>query len=215
MTGQVIERYTQPQDMYSVLFGSFQFLPKGDRFIGWGGQRGFSQYTQDSELVYDAVIANDTEPTWSYRTFKGSWSARPQTLPDLYTYSWNCHWNTSMYGSWNGATDVESWRFYGGHSEDGSFEETAFVAKEGFETRAKASHFADYAYVEALHADGSVLGRSIMVKTKIPSRHLASRCNEHRCYETFDWMTNSQSCNEYSSGVSRATFGQSVLMQDG
>ena len=211
MTGQVIERYTQPEDRFGLLFGSVQFLANGDRFVGWGGQRGFSQYTQNNELVFHAEIGSQAMPTWSYRTFKGPWSGRPTTLPDLYTYSWNCYWNTSMYASWNGATDVESWRFYGGPSDDGPFEETAFVAKDGFETRMMAPAFVHYAYVEALHADGFVLGRSRTVKTKVPTRDWAPRCSELRCYQTFDWA-NSQSCDEYSVGVSRGASGQSVLM---
>lgn len=210
MTGQVIERYTQPEGMYGPLFGSVQFLPNGDRFIGWGAQRGFSQYTQNNELVFHAEIANEALPTWSYRTFKGPWSARPTTQPDLYTYSWNCYWNTSMYASWNGATDVGSWRFYGGPSEDGPFEETAFAAKDGFETRAMATVFANHTYVEALHADGSVLGRSMTVKTKVPNWDWAPLCSEFRCYQSFDW-TESERCSEYSTGVPRGTPEQSVL----
>ena len=212
MTGKVIERYTHPEDKYACLFGSFQFLANGDRFIGWGGGRGFSQYTQNNELIYHAEIASQTMPYWSYRTFKGPWSAKPNTLPDLHTYSWNCYWNTSMYVSWNGATDVKSWRFYGGSSEDGPYDVMAFAAKDGFETRAMAPAFVKYAYVEALHADGSELGRSITVKTKVPNRDWAPRCSELRCFQGFDW-NNSQSCDQYSSGISRDSCGQSVFLQ--
>lgn len=109
-----------------------------------------------------------------------------------------------MYASWNGATDVESWRFYGSPSEDGPFEEMAFVVKDGFEIRAMAPVFADHAYVEALHEDGSVLG---------PKPEWALLCSELRCYQTFDWTETggSESCIEYSTGVPRGMPGQSVL----
>ncbi|KAF6240630.1 hypothetical protein HO173_001302 [Letharia columbiana] len=50
-----------------------------------------------------------------------------------------------MYANWNGATDVEPWRFYGSTSEYGPFEGTAFASKNGFETRAMAPFFADHA----------------------------------------------------------------------
>lgn len=213
MTGQVIERYTQPQGMYGALFGSVQFLANGDRFIGWGGQRGFSQYTQNNELLLHAEIANEVTPTWSYRTFRAPWSARPTTQPDLYTYSWNCHWKTTMYASWNGATDVTSWRFYGSAFKNGGFEEMISVVKDGFETRARAPVFAAYAYVEALHADGSVLGRSVTVKTKVPRSEWAPLCNEFRCYQDFDWTEpgGSASCNESSADLFRGMLAQSVL----
>ena len=119
-----------------------------------------------------------------------------------------------MYASWNGATDVASWRFYGSPSEDRPFEETAFVAKDGFETRATAPVFVHHAYVEALHADGSVLGRSSTVKTKVPKPEWAPLCSELRCYQTFDWSESGGlgSCSEYSTGVlSKEMPGQSVL----
>ena len=210
MTGQVIERYSHPEDKYGVLFGSVQFLVNGDRFIGWGGQRGFSQYAQTNELMFHAELATQAIPTWSYRTFKGPWSARSTTAPDLFTYSWNCYWNTSMYASWNGATDVRSWRFRGGASEEGPFAETVVVAKDGFETRAMAPAFFRYVYVEAVHADGSVLARSSTVKTKVPATDWQPRCSELRCPQSFDW-NNSQSCNEYSSGAWKDMSRQLVL----
>ncbi|ERF77165.1 hypothetical protein EPUS_08469 [Endocarpon pusillum Z07020] len=58
MTGQVIERYTQPDGMFGTIFGSFQFLPKGERFISWGGQRSFSQFTQNNELICRTLLTN-------------------------------------------------------------------------------------------------------------------------------------------------------------
>ena len=215
MTGRVIERYTQPEGMYGALFGSVQFLANGDRFIGWGGNRGFSQYSQSNELLLHAEIANSATPTWSYRTFKAPWFARPTTQPDLYTYSWTCSWKTSMYASWNGATDVASWRFYGSSSSDGGFEKLTVVGKDGFETRATARVFAAYVYVEALRRDGSVLGRSGTVRTMVPQSEWAPLCNELRCYRDFDWSEKGGlgPCNE--SGVE--VFGgvlapQAVLM---
>ena len=73
-----------------------------------------------------------------------------------------------MYASWNGATDVHSWRFHGGPSASGPFTEAAVTLKTEFETRARAPFFARYVYVEAVDDDGSILGRSKTVKTQIP-----------------------------------------------
>ena len=215
MTGRVIERYTHPQGMYGALFGSVQFLANGDRFIGWGGNRGFSQYTPNNELLLHAEIANSVTPTWSYRTFKVPWSARPTTQPDLYTYSWTCDWKTSMYVSWNGATDVTEWRFYGSSSSDGVFEELTVVGKDGFETRATAGGFAKYVYVEALRRDGYVLGRSGTVRTMVPQSEWAPLCNELRCYQDFDWSEKGGlgACNESGAEVLGGMLAsQAVLM---
>lgn len=90
----------------------------------------------------------------------------------------------------------------------------AFVVKDGFEIRAMApSLHTDHAYVEALHQDGSVLGRSMTVKTKVPKNpEWAPLCSELRCYQTFDCIETggSESCSEYSTGVPRGMPGQSV-----
>ncbi|MCJ1404213.1 hypothetical protein MMC11_007438 [Xylographa trunciseda] len=213
MTGQVVERYPQPQGMYGSWFGSVQFLLNGDRFVGWGGQRTFSQHSQDGELMYHAEISSDADPTWSYRAFKGPWTGRPTTRPDLFTYSWTCFWNTTMYASWNGATEVARWRFYGSLSVSGVFTIVAVVAKESFETRAIAPVFASYAYVEALHRDGSVLGSSKIVQVHVPNQEVAAECSEFRCRQSFDWTARNDgdNCGKNKPSMFIKKPGQSVL----
>ncbi|KAK3172582.1 hypothetical protein OEA41_005906 [Lepraria neglecta] len=186
-TGQVVERYVQPDGMFGALFGSVQFLPNGDRFIGWGGQRSISQYTQNNELVFHAELADAATPTFSYRAFIGSWVGLPTTNPDVFSYSWTCTWQTTMYASWNGATEVRSWRFFGGVSASGPFKLAVAVNKVGFETRAVASFFASHAYVEGVGWDGALLGRSEIVATRVPRPDLAAYCNEFRCDQKINW----------------------------
>ena len=186
-TGQVVERYVQPEGMFGVLFGSVQFLPNGDRFIGWGGQRSISQYTQNNELLFHAELADAATPTFSYRAYIGSWVGLPMTKPDVFSYSWTCTWQTTMYASWNGATEVGSWRFFGGLSASGPFKLVAAVDKVGFETRAVANFFASHAYVEGVGWDGTLLGRSEIVATRVPRPDLGAHCNEFRCNQNINW----------------------------
>lgn len=134
MTAQVVERYARPEGMFAALFGSVQFLSNGDRFIGLGGQRGISQYTQTNELVYNAEVADAARPTFSYRAFKSPWTGYPTTEPDVFSYSCNCIWNTTMYASWNGATKVKYWKSFGGASATAPFKIAATIVKDGFET---------------------------------------------------------------------------------
>ena len=213
MTGQVVERYPQPQGMYACLFGNVQFLPNGDRFVGWGGQRSFSQHTQDNELVYHAEIGDGADPTWSYRVFKGPWTGRPMTKPDLFAYSWTCFWNTTIYVSWNGATEVATWSFYGGPSVSGPFRLVATVARDGFETRAMAQSFNGYMYADALHKDGTVLGRSEIVQTHVPGPEYAATCSELRCKQSFNWTEANYAdlCTKDRHSMSSGKLGQSVL----
>ena len=187
MTGQIVERYAQPDGMFGALFGSVQFQPDGGQFIDWGGQRTISQYTQDNELVYHAELADAALPTFSYRAHKGPWVGRPTTRPDIFSYSWTCTWNTTIFVSWNGATEVRSWRFFGRATARGPFKLAAIAAKDGFETRVVTSFFASYAYVEALRADGSTLGRSDIVSTRVPIPDQAMVCSAFRCHQDLKW----------------------------
>ena len=212
-TGQVVEQYVQPEGMFAALFGSMQFLPNGDRFIGWGGQRSFSQYTQRNELVFHAELADAATPTFSYRAFIGSWVGLPMTKPDVFSYSWTCAWKTTMYASWNGATEVRSWRFFGGVSASGPFKLAVTVDRVGFETRAVASFFASHAYVEGVGWDGLLLGRSEIVATRVPRPGPGGRCNEFRCHQNINWTEAdwSQNCRSETLNVLGIVAVQAVL----
>lgn len=71
---------------------------------------------------------------------------------------------TAFYVSWNGATEVRSWRFYGGDTEEmGTLRTLATVDKHGFETSWLTTEEIDYAYVEGLDINGESLGRSPVV----------------------------------------------------
>jgi hypothetical protein len=67
----------------------------------------------------------------------------------------------SVYASWNGATDVASWRVLAGASA-GALAPSGQAARRGFETRISLAHLAAGVYVEvqALNAAGAVIGES-------------------------------------------------------
>ena len=67
-----------------------------------------------------------------------------------------------VYASWNGATEVRSWRILTGDAE-GSLREASVVVRNGFETAAKVRR-ARYAAVEALDIGGNVLATSKVVR---------------------------------------------------
>ena len=62
-----------------------------------------------------------------------------------------------VYVSWNGATEVAQWRLLTGHNAQ-SATAAAVVAKTGFETAIPLETSTDYLAVEALDAEGEVLG---------------------------------------------------------
>jgi hypothetical protein len=65
--------------------------------------------------------------------------------------------------SWNGATQVASWRVLAGASA-GALSPVGTVAKSGFQTTLTASSAGPYVAVQALNAAGPVIGSSATVK---------------------------------------------------
>ena len=69
---------------------------------------------------------------------------------------------TTVYASWNGATEVARWRILAGPDAEHLLP-VAAIAKTGFETHATVGSTAATFAVEALAANGSMLGRSAPV----------------------------------------------------
>ena len=67
---------------------------------------------------------------------------------------------TVSYVSWNGATEVKRWRFYGSQDESTGYQLLGETKKTGFETVFTTDGYSMWNYVEAIGADGGVLGRS-------------------------------------------------------
>lgn len=184
-TARVVERYTPPTEslvQYAALFGAVNFQSNGNRFVGWGAS--MSEYAQDSQLVFHAELDTGSDISRSYRAYKGPWVGRPLTRPDVYSYSWTCFWNTTVYASWNGATEAVAWRILSSAHAEGPFSSSTavVVSKDGFETRAVLTGgFAGYVVVEALDAKGEVLGRSKVTRTQVPPGTVAFICTPFRC----------------------------------
>jgi hypothetical protein len=69
----------------------------------------------------------------------------------------------SVAASWNGATQVASWRVLAGASS-GALVPVATAAKAGFETTVTAPSPGPYVAVQALDGSGAVLGTSATAK---------------------------------------------------
>jgi hypothetical protein len=140
----VVSEYRRPADTSAQSEGSLQTLPSGNRFVGFGAQPFFSEFTAGGRLVYDAQLPQDDG---SYRAYRFPWKATPRTRPDA-TLSAG-----AVYASWNGATEVARWQVLAGGSV------VASARKSGFETRIPVSS-ATSLTVRALDARGRVLGSS-------------------------------------------------------
>ncbi|KAI9734931.1 MAG: hypothetical protein M1834_002011 [Cirrosporium novae-zelandiae] len=129
-------------------------------FLGFGNQPYFTELDKDGNIVMD-VEWGVTNAVNSYRAFKQKWVGKPTTNPSIY-YSAK---NTTVYVSWNGATEHEKWVIYTADKANSSdWTKLNTTARTGFETAIDLSKSADkikkLVRAKAIDADGNKLGWS-------------------------------------------------------
>jgi hypothetical protein len=135
--------------------GSFQSLPGGGAFVGFGATPWMSQFSATGRRIFDASLPVDDG---SYRSLRFPWSATPPTLPALVGVRAS-RTAVSLYMSWNGATTVAHWQVLAG-SVAGPLRVVDTVADRNFETRVALTSSAARFAVRALGAGGRVLATS-------------------------------------------------------
>jgi hypothetical protein len=138
--------------------GGVQTLPDGNLFVGWGAEPYFSEYAPDGKLLYDAHMHGSYQ---TYRAYRFPWAALPTGQPAIAATTSKGH--ITVYASWNGATQIASWRVYGGSSPS-KLAPLANAPKTGFETAIATPRAERFVAVQALTAAGSVLGTSKTIR---------------------------------------------------
>ena len=136
--------------------GNVQELPGGDDFVGWGQQPYFSEYNSKGEVVFDGRFVGNNS---SYRAYRFPWIGTPSTLPSVTASTAGT--STSVYVSWNGATQVSSWRVLAGASQN-ALQAVTTASKQGFESQVMIPP-APYVQVQALDSAGRTLATSSVV----------------------------------------------------
>jgi hypothetical protein len=136
--------------------GNVQPLPSGDEFVGWGQQPYFTEFNTQGTMVFDGRFVDANS---SYRAYRYPWTGTPVDLPAVAASTTGT--TTNVYVSWNGATEVASWRVLAGVSTD-SLEFVTSAAKQGFETQIPIAA-QPYVAVQALNSAGRELATSTVV----------------------------------------------------
>ena len=140
--------------------GDIQAQPNGDWFVGWGEVPDFSEFSPTGQLLFDAHFPPGDQ---SYRDLRFAWTGTPYTHPALAVVVAHgpaaARSAGTVYASWNGATEVASWRVFVGGSPQ-SLQPVAQAALSGFETAIPlpAGAAGKFVTVQALDASGRVLG---------------------------------------------------------
>jgi hypothetical protein len=136
--------------------GNVQALPGGEEFVGWGQQPYFSEYDAQGQMMFDARFVDSNS---SYRAYRFPWIGKPAAAPSVTA---STEGNTAnVYVSWNGATQVASWRVLAGSASD-ALQAVVTAPSQGFETQI-AIAAQPYVAVQALDAAGRALATSSVV----------------------------------------------------
>jgi hypothetical protein len=162
-------QYRNTPDVYSLAMGNLQRLPNGNSLIGWGS--GFPSITEVKPDRLKALELTLGGPNVTYRVFRFPWHGTPTTSPDLVVETEGK--TRLLYYSWNGATEVASYRIYGGSSET-NLSLLATKTKTGFETTqtiVDPQLIQCYYQVVPLDQQGNAMTASKVVYTGAPCNH--------------------------------------------
>jgi hypothetical protein len=172
MTARIIKQWDRPDGGLTDMRGSAQILPDGGAFVGWSAEGYLSEFTADGRLVLEAKFLSPRYK--SYRLYKFNFTGSPTEPPALKTYAYSSGSSVAAmvsvsYVSWNGATEVAKWNFYGSQDESAGFSMIGSAAKSGFETSYMSARYVRFTYAEAISADGRILGKSDIQRTILPN----------------------------------------------
>jgi EmrB/QacA subfamily drug resistance transporter len=148
--------YTKGRRFDADYMGSIEPLPQGNELVGWGSEPYFSEYDATGRMLLDAVLPR---PDLSYRARIQPWVGLPLTPPVAVVRRRSG--KTTIYASWNGATELASWRVSKGSGLHARTVTT--VAKSGFETAIPVPTGAGTLTVRALDRRGRVIGSATPV----------------------------------------------------
>jgi EmrB/QacA subfamily drug resistance transporter len=154
-TATLVAQYRGDGKFKSEYMGNAQPLPNGDVLVGWGSEPYFSEYSRAGKLLFEGELPG---PDLSYRTTLEQWVGEPLSSPAGVALQAD-DGKTTVYASWNGATQVASWRVLAGPSASG-LAVVATTAKSGFETEIPMPGKYKRFKVQALAAGGRVIGAS-------------------------------------------------------
>ena len=184
-TAVQVRDYVAPgsKGLLSSSQGNMQMLSNRHVVMGWGNNAYVSEHDAHGNLVLWGYFSKDPG-FMNYRAQKFLWDGNPTDVPALWTYAKTPSPSspTTFYTSWNGATRVQSWRFYGAQNATSPFVRlNNGTAKTGFETSYTYAHFYPWTYAEALDAHGHVLSKSAHTYTFVPSPELQPYCDTLSC----------------------------------
>jgi hypothetical protein len=156
MTVTLAREYANPGGRVAAVMGNVQSLRNGHVFIGWGSDPVFSEFGREGELLFSARFPPKVD---SYRAFRFPWSGQPDKDPAVAAEPGPTAEETTVYASWNGATEVATWQVLAGPGPD-RLRPVGSAPREGFETAITVRSSESYVGVRAKDRSGRALATS-------------------------------------------------------
>jgi hypothetical protein len=159
-TVTLAKQFTNPtRTLLATSQGDMLTLPGGNWLMGYGGLPNFTEYDAAGHVLLDGTLGKSVQ---DFRTYLYPWSGQAPGVPAVRATP-GSGGTISVSVSWNGASEVASWRVLAGASPS-ALAVAATVAKAGFQTTIAAPGAGPYVQVQALGAAGNVLASSATVK---------------------------------------------------
>lgn len=165
MTAKLLQRIPAPDGQHVGFAGNADILENGNRWINWVKGALITEHTENGELVWQAEWLSKRWNT--YRAYKFNFTGDPSERPIAKSFATarsDGRVATTIYVSWNGATEVKTWRV---HAPDGKL--LAESKRTGFETTVVCNGYHPKVYVEALDEIGQNLSESDIEETELPA----------------------------------------------
>ena len=158
-TVALVKQFTNPtKTLLAESQGNAEALPGGNWMLGYGRLPNFTEFDASGHVLLDGTLGRNVQ---NFKSFISPWSGEPDTPPSVAARAGGGG-AVGVAMSWNGATDVASWRVLAG-SSPGSLTPLASVAKAGFQTETTVHTAGPYIAVQALDGSGAVIGTSATV----------------------------------------------------
>jgi hypothetical protein len=158
MTVSLTQEFEAPTGFYAGTLGSVQLMPNGNVFVGWGTQPYFTEFASDgTQLMFGQLPLG----VRSYRAFLVDVVGAPADKPAIIAKAYAAG-GYQIYVSWNGATQIDSWRIDAGTTAH-TLKPVGTSPWTGFETAIVVDAVGPSFQAVALDANGNELGRSEVV----------------------------------------------------
>jgi hypothetical protein len=159
-TVTLVKQFVNPnRTLLASSQGNVLSLPGGNWLMGYGGLPNFTEYSGSGHVLLDGTLGKSVQ---DFRTYLTPWSGQPTTAPALVARP-GVGATIAASMSWNGASEVASWRVLAGASP-GALAAAGAGARTGFQTTIAVPGAGPYVAVQALNAAGAVIGTSPTVK---------------------------------------------------